>query len=241
MEQHLEPILDEVDGIVESRIRAVVEPKHFKYFDACQFKLKALWYLGERINKLDKQYREHVVSILADKTHTLHSTQSYFPFFEAVEFENLLNQGKAYLDCFAKAIGSTFGELPNNLTKLEKVLDQKKQNKNSAESVAASDLLTKIRSHKIHLEGIVIDPGSGKKSIRDLVSHRERASIHFRVFSSGLSKSALVRSDHTETVRLTSNSVPVISKDVWHHSRKLAKDSFPIIVKLLEGQRENRS
>jgi hypothetical protein len=235
LEDQLEPYWEELDGLVQEKIRPAVRATHFKYFDACRFKLKALWYINSRVEDLDLKYGCMVDSLLNQETSDRFvknddGSWSYFPFFEALEFENLLNQGKACLDCFSKAVGSTFGELPNNLSKLENVL-KSNEGKNHRRGTQVYKLLQKIAEARNRLDGIVLDPGNGKKSIRDLVSHREHASIHFRITQSQRrSPNALVKSDHPEIARLPNYRVTEISEMVWYHTRKLVEKSLPLLL-----------
>lgn len=237
--QDLEPYWDTIDGIIEEEIRSSIPSRHFKYFDACAFKLKAIWYLKCRVSDLDARYGKRVDKILAggnlDKLlRNPDGSWSYFPFFEALEFESLLAQGKACLDCFAKAIGSIFGELPKNISRLERLLNHKQRSGPTPRRTAASELLDHIRVARFRLGGVVIDPGTGRKSIRDLVSHREHASIHFRVTRSGRSAAALVRSDHPEIVRLPNYRVTEISTRVWYHTRTLVENSLQTATRLIQ-------
>jgi hypothetical protein len=235
LEDELEPYWEELDGLVQERIRSAVRPAHFKYFDACRHKLKALWYINSRVEDLDLQYGQLVDSFLNQETSDRFvknddGSWSYFPFFEAVEFENLLNQGKACLDCFSKAVGSTFGELPNNISKLEHVL-KSSEGKNDGRGKQAYKLLQKIAQARTRLDGIVLDPGRGKKSIRDLVSHREHASIYFRITQpQRRSLHALVKHDHPEIARLQNYRVTEISETVWYHTKKLVEKSLPLLL-----------
>lgn len=235
LQDQLEPYWEELDGLVQEKIRSAVKAAHFKYFDACRFKLKALWYINSRVEELDLKYGQLVDSFLDQETFdqfvkSKDGSWSYFPFFEAVEFENLLNQGKACLDCFSKAVGSTFDELPNNVSKLEGVL-KSNEGKNHRRSRQAHKLLQKIAEARSRLGGIVLDPGNGKKSIRDLVSHREHAAIHFRISPpQGRSPNALVKSDHPEIARLQNYRVTEISERVWYYTRKLVVESLPLLL-----------
>ena len=227
LEDQLEPYWEELDGLVLEKIRSAVRAAHFKHFDACRLKLKALWYINSRVEDLDLKYGRLVDSFLNQETFDRFAKNndgswSYFPFFEALEFENLLNQSKACLDCFSKAVGSTFGELPNNVSKLEHVL----RSNNGKNRI---NLLQKIAEARNHLDGIVLSPGNGKKSIRDLVSHREHASIHFRITQSR-SRNALVKSDHPELTRLLDYRVTEISERVWYHTKKLVEESLPLLL-----------
>lgn len=228
LEDQLEPYWEELDGLVLEKIRSAVRAAHFKHFDACRLKLKALWYINSRVEDLDLKYGRLVDSFLNQETFDRFAKNndgswSYFPFFEALEFENLLNQSKACLDCFSKAVGSTFGELPNNVSKLEHVL----RSNNGKNRI---NLLQKIAEARNHLDGIVLNPGNGKKSIRDLVSHREHASIHFRIIQSQRSRNALVKSDHPELTRLLDYRVTEISERVWYHTKKLVEESLPLLL-----------
>ena len=235
LEDELEPYWEEFDGLVQERIRSAVRAAHFKYFDACRLKLKALWYINSRVEDLDLKYGQLVDSFLTQETSDRFvknddGSWSYFPFFEALEFENLLNQGKACLDCFSKAVGCTFGELPNNISKLENVL-KSREGKNDRRGKQAYKLLQKIAQARNSLDGIILDPGKNKKSIRDLVSHREHASIYFRITQSQQrSPNALVRHDHPEIARLRNYRVTEISETVWYHTKKLVEESLPLLL-----------
>lgn len=235
LQDKLEPYWEEVDGLIEQAMHSVVPSKYFKYFEACRFKLKALWYLMSRVSELDERYGQLVDGFITARNFTRFTPNddgswSYFPYFEALEFENLLSQGKACLDCFAKAVGSAFGNLPNNLSGLVAILRQKEKRVTGR---VASDLLDKIATAEGRLKGVVLDPDrQGKKSIRDLISHRERATIHFRINKSGRTAFALVRSDHPELVRLPNYRVTELSSRVWYHTHKLIAESFPIVFKL---------
>lgn len=235
-EDELEPYWEEIDGLVQDQIRSSVRTAHFKYFEACRFKLKALWYINSRVEALDLQYGRLVDSFLTRETFDRFvknddGSWSYFPFFEAVEFEHLLNQGKACLDCFSKAVGSTFDEGPNNLSKLISILLKVKDGKNHKRGPQVHKLLQNISDARDQLEGIVLDPGNGKKSLRDLMSHREHASIYFSITQSyKRSPTALVKRDHPEIKRMQDYSVIEISETVWFHTRKLVVESLPLLL-----------
>ena len=143
--------------------------------------------------------------------------RSVFSLFEAVEFENLLTQGKACLDIFSKAIGSLYchGGLPRNLKSLVKILESKSDGK-------VSKLLEFIY-HERKLHGVIIDPISKerKKSLRDLIIHYERADIFFTVRKDDtthefiLSSGALVNMRHPEIAKLSNYLVTEIANKVW--------------------------
>lgn len=239
LQDKLEPYWEDVDGLIEQAMQPIVPHKCFKYFEACRFKLKSLWYLTSRVSELDEEYGQLLDRFLAAGNFTRFTpnddgSSSYFPYFEALEFENLLSQGKACLDCFAKAVGSTFGNLPNNVSSLVTVL---RQEKGRAVGGVASELLNKIATAESRLKGVVLDPGrEGKTSIRDLISHRERAMIHFRINKAGRTAFALVRSDHPGLVRLPNYRVTELSNRVWYHTHRLIAESFPIVLKLWQGR-----
>jgi hypothetical protein len=158
----LEPHYDNLDQIVEDIIRPVVPTKRFKYFEACRFKLKAIYYIQNKIESLDSQYKKYLSLCIAENNlHKLRLSGDkeryfYIPFYEALEFENLLSQGKACLDCFSKAIGSIYNESPNNIDKLINVLELKPKNHKI-------DKLLSFIKESYKLNGVIIDPKSNKK------------------------------------------------------------------------------
>jgi hypothetical protein len=199
----------------------VIPTKRFKYFEACRFKLKAIYYIQNKIESLDSRYKKflsfcigesalHKLTLSGDK-----ECYFYVPFYEALEFENLLSQGKACLDCFSKAIGSIYKESPNNIDKLLNVLKSKPKNHKI-------DKLMSFIKESYRLKGVIIDPNSNvKKSIRDLISHRERIDIFFSIRledSTGkyvLSNGALLNMRHPEISRFPNYLVTEISAKVW--------------------------
>jgi len=68
LEDQLEPYWEDLDGFVQEQIRSAVRPAHFKYFDACRFKLKALRYINSRVEDLDLKYGRLVDSLLNQET-----------------------------------------------------------------------------------------------------------------------------------------------------------------------------
>lgn len=114
------------------------------------------------------------------------------------------------------------------------------QSRDQAVAGLASDLLKNIATAERRLKGIVLDPGrQGKKSIRDLIAHREHASIHFRINKAGPTKFALVRRDHPELIRLPTYRVTELSDRVWYDTHRLIAECFPIVVKRWEIKRRS--
>jgi hypothetical protein len=217
----LEPHYDNLDHIVGNIIRPLIPMKKFKYFEACRFKLKAIYYIQNKIESLDSQYKKFLSLFITENAlHKLSLTGDedcyfYVPFYEALEFENLLSQGKACLDCFSKAIGSIYNESPNNIDRLLNILKSKPKNHKI-------DKLLSFIKKSDRLNGVIIDPKSNeKKSIRDLISHRERIDIFFRIrldHNTGkyvLSNGALLNMRHPEISRFPNYLVTEISAKVW--------------------------
>jgi len=229
----LEPYWEAVDGLIDENVRPIVEPTHFGHFEGCQVKMKALWYLRSRVEELDAEYGRVVDALRSggDLSHLPRSQDGarlYFPFFEAVEFENLLIQAKACLDCFSLAVGRVFQNRSGNLAALMNVLRKA--------GPRGGELLRHTESAEARLTGIVLDPGGKKKSIRDLIAHRERAFIHFRVGAYGRSDHALLAFDHPLTARLPNNNVTVVANEVWYATRTLVSESLPLVLRLLREQ-----
>ena len=236
---NLEPHYQNLDHIVDYLIRPVVSERKFKYLDACRFKIKAIWYVKNRIENLDTQYKE-LLSLCISKNALNKLSLSknedlgegyycYVPFYEAVEFENLLSQGKACLDCFSKAIGSVYGESPNNVDKLLKVLKSKPRD-------PRIDKLLSFIQKSYRLQGVIIDPKiHKKKSIRDLIAHRERIDIFFTIRTdpeSGkytLSDGALLNMRHSSICRVPNYLVKRIANKVWFVLSGIIKNCFEVL------------
>jgi hypothetical protein len=221
IKDNLEPYYDNLDHIIEDFVRPAVSERSFRYFEASLFKIKAIWYIQRRIETLDNQYGQFItLRISKNALDKLCLTGNmdcyfYFPFFEALEFENLLFQGKACLDCFSKAIGSIYGESPNNINKLINVLKSKRK------TPKINELLTVIQKTQ-RLHGVIIHPILKKKvSIRDLITHRERINIFFTIRMDQdsnrytLSKGALLNMRHPEISKIPNYLVTEISSKVW--------------------------
>jgi hypothetical protein len=235
---NLEPHYDHLDHIVEDIIRPIVPNGKFKYFEACRLKMKYIWYIQNRITNLDAEYREFLsLSISENALDKLSLTKNkdwgqdyylYFPFFEAMEFENLLAQGKACLDIFSKAIGSVYGESPNNIDKLLNILKSKPKNPK------LDRLLNFIRETQ-RLHGVIIDPKTNKKtSIRDIITHRERIDIFFTIrldHKSGkyiLSNGALLNMRHPAIYRFPNYLITEISAKVWFLLLGIIENCFKV-------------
>jgi hypothetical protein len=230
----LEPPYNNLDHIIEDIIRPMISVEKFKYFEACRFKMKAIYYIQKKVETLDSQYRKFLsLCIAKDALHKLSLTASkdcyfYVPFYEAFEFENLLSQGKACLDCFSKAIGSMYNESPNNIDKLVNVLKLKPKNHKI-------DKLLRFIRESYRLNGVLIDPMSkGKKSIRDIISHRERIDIFFSIRldrNTGkyvLSDGALLNMRHPEISQFPNYFVTVISAKVWYLLLGIIENCFKV-------------
>lgn len=201
-----EPYYDNLDHIVEEIIIPSVSEGIAKYYECCRFKLKSVWYTERRVQEWDDKYRSGLLECISSRelghlrltemSRKGNKAKCYFPFYEAMEFENLLSLGKSCLDCFSKALGSMYEQkAPNNISKLITVLET---NSNQPKAVELLDVVKNLN----RLLGVVIDPKAGKKSIRDLINHRERVDIFFTIREIDgdytLSEGALLNMDHPE-------------------------------------------
>jgi hypothetical protein len=236
----LEPHYDELDVLVDKIVNSgKVSASQSKYFEACRFKVKVLWYISQKIESLDRQYREHISAYtgsedLSDlKLHKIEDRQSdfyiYYPFFEALEFENLLSQGKSCLDCFAKAVGSLYRESPNNIDTLSRVLRENHLDETTKQLLDFID-----ESKRLH--GVIIDPNKGgKKSIRDLIAHRERIDIFFVIRKdaagkiASISEGALLNMRHCEFMRFPNYLVRDVSSKVWFLALGIVQNCFKVL------------
>lgn len=227
----------EIDGVVEDVIKHIVSPGKFKFFAACKFKAKVLIFSKWEIDKWDLKYKRFVSLCIKEKNFKYfekippyapyRSSSYYFPPFEAMEFENLLFQGKACLDCFAKAIGSLFVKgPPNNIDDLAKLLSAK-ANKN-----ARASAVLKVIEMKEKLRGVILDPhGKNKKSIRNLITHYERIPVGFPIFTDKkgkmtTSQGAQIIMRHPEMGHLYNYSAVIIAGNVWYYTTEILKRSF---------------
>jgi hypothetical protein len=235
----LEPYFDNLDYIVNDMIKAKVRGYQFKVFDACRFKVKYVWYIQKRIEELDKQYRQFLLLCIAKNSiENLSLTQIeefgadyffYFPLFEGIEFKNLLAQGKACLDLFAKGIGSIYRPdlRPKNLMNLIKILKRK-----SGDQKVDRILRYIYFEHKI--QGVVVDPvDEGQKTLRDLVLHSGRTDIFFSIRRDekgnfNLSKGALVNMRSPQTSTLSNYLVTEIAAKVLFLLLSIIENCFKI-------------
>jgi hypothetical protein len=239
LKDQLEPYFDNLDHIVNDMVKPKVRGHQFKLFDACRFKIKYVWYIQKRVEELDKQYKEFLLLCIArNSIEKLSLTQneefgaeyfSYYPFFEAIEFKNLLAQGKACLDLFAKGIGSIYrpDRLPKNLLDLIKILKRK----SGDERV---DRILRYIYYEYKLRGVVIDPvDEGQKTLRDLVVYYGRADIFFSIRRDGkgrynLSKGALVNMRNPQISMLSNYLVTEIAAKVWFLLLGIIENCFKI-------------
>ncbi|MCJ7547477.1 MAG: hypothetical protein MUP30_11745 [Deltaproteobacteria bacterium] len=236
MRDELEPFYDHFDSIVEDCIRPKVTSGQFKYFEACRFKLKSISYIKRHIEELDNKYKKFLSLCISqgslDKL-TLRFDETwgegyslYFPFFEALEFENLLAQGKACLDCFSKAIGSFYHESPNNITKLINILKKRPRD-------AKIEKILNIIQNKQRLNGVIINPNTERKnSLRDLITHRERVDLFFTIRMDhdkgeyALSHGALVNMRHPAIKKLQNYRVTEISSNMYFYLLNIIENCF---------------
>ena len=239
LKDQLEPYFDNLDHIVNELIRPKVRDNRFKLFDACRFKIKYIWYIQKRVEELDNQYKEFLLlSIAQNSIEKLSLTQSkefgveylfYFPFFEAMEFKNLLAQGKACLDLFAKVIGSIYrpGDPPKNLKNLIKILKQKSGDQRA-------DRILKYIYYEHKLRDVVIDPvEGGQQTLRDLAVHYGRPDIFFSIRRDekgryNLSKGALVNMRNSQMSMLPNYLVTEIAAKVWLLLSGIIENCFKI-------------
>ena len=239
LKDQLEPYFDNLDHIVNDILQPKVGGHQFKLFDACRLKIKYIWYIQKRVEELDNQYKEFLLlCINKNSIAKLSLTQNkefgaeyffYFPFFEAIEFKNLLTQGKACLDLFAKGIGSIYrpGGLPKNLKNLIKILKQKSGDRRV-------DRILKYIYYEHKLRGVVIDPvDEGQETLRDLVVHYGRADIFFSIKGDekgryNLSKGALVNMRNPQISMLSNYLVTEIAAKVWFLLLGIIENCFKI-------------
>lgn len=231
---NLEPHYDNLDHIIENIIRPAVSDGKFKYFEACRFKIKSIWYIERKIETLDDQYKKFLSLCISEnalyklKLSGDKDCYFYFPFYEALEFENLLSHGKSCLDCFSKAIGSVYDESPNNIKSLINVLKSKPRNDRI-------DKLLSFIEEAERLHGVIVDPKTnGKKSLRDLINHRERVDIFFNLRMDqdtgkyALSKGALLNMKHPEIIKFPNYLVTEISTKIWFLLLGIIENCFKI-------------
>jgi hypothetical protein len=224
----------EIDGLVEGSVRKELTPRQFKYAEACRFKAKSLIYVRGRIEELDQNYYQLVHELLNSKDSRDRDLfepserpgqRKFRPFGEVLEFEHLLVQGKACLDCLAKVIGAPYKQSPSNLEALQKVLGQ-------SQDPRARRVLESICCYAGHLKGLTLDPGKpGKKSLRDLITHRELLPIFFIMQenangNTSVYKPARLDMNHREVeiVKLESPGVPALAVQVQYYTQKIFEE-----------------
>lgn len=252
LRDRLEPFWEDVDGLVDGELKAVLPPEQYLRFDACRTKMKALWYRRSRVAELDEQYG-HVVDDLRSQRSAVDrlprngdGSRSYRPFSEAMEFEDLLDQAKACLDTFSLGVGmvsrgsTSLADVPSNLSALANALRQRRK-----AGQAVADLLSRIEQAEGRLKGLVLDPGDKgqtnpdrrKKSLRDLIAHREGACIEFRISEGGRSAGALLR-DHPQIVRQSNRRVTAIADEIWHQTSSLVREALPHVLRMAQERRQ---
>lgn len=240
LKDKLEPHYDNLDHIVDDIIRYKVSVNQFKLFDTTRFKLKSIWYILRRIEDLDDKYKNLLSTYIAKgMLSELSLTKNdnwgedynlYFPFFEAIEFENLLYQGKACLDCFSKALSSVI-----NTDSMSRNLKTLKNNLQSKSGDPKIKRMLEIIEHGNRLHGVVIDPiGEEKKSLRDLITHYEKVDIFFAIRKNVpddkyiLSEGALVNMKHGRLPKFPNYRVTDIANKIRFLVRGIVENCFKI-------------
>lgn len=234
----------EIDGVIDDVIKRLISPGQFKYFAACKFKAKALTYINFEIKRWDEKYKKFVDLCIREKSLKYFEeapsqasyAYCYFPPFEAMEFESLLFQGKACLDCFAKAIGSLFERNPpRKFDSLETVLSS-----HAKTNQRALKILSIVKKNESRLRGTVLNPiqpknlkpkKPEKKSIRDLITHYERIPIILPIFKDKkgkmtTSRGAQIIMRHPQMVLLYNYSAVTIAGNVWYYTLEMLKKSL---------------
>ena len=166
LQSELEPFQSDIDFLVKDVIKLKVSAGQYKYYNACIVRVTALYYLMNKIEEWDAKYKEYLnLHITQNSVQSLNLSHKkewdenylfYYPFYEAIEFENLLSQGKSCLDCFSQAIGSIYKESPNDIDGLINVL---KNNHLNSTTKKILDLI----EEKERLSGIIVDPKKNRK------------------------------------------------------------------------------
>jgi hypothetical protein len=222
LKDRLEPSYQDLDYIIDAHVRPAVSDDRFRYFEACGFKAKAIGHINRRVEQLDADYTNLLSLCVAEmRFHELslkpyEGGYRYVPFYEALEFENLLSEGRALLDCFARAMGSVYGESPTTIDKLVRVLSARR------ESDKAGRVVDLLREAQKRLGGVVTDPGSReKRGMTDLVGHGERVDIFFTILPNretgryAVSHGALLNIRHAGATRFPHHRVVTIADKIW--------------------------
>ncbi len=222
LKERLEPAYQDLDYIIDTHIRPAVSAEQFTYFATCGFRAKALSDINTKVQELDAAYTNLLSRSLAEDRFQelplkkVDDGYRYVPFYEALEFENLLGQAKALLDCFARAMGGLWGMSPAGIDKLIRVLSAQRG------SDTAGRVLDLLREASKRLNGVVTDAGSReKKGIADLIAHGERADIFFTLVPEretgqyAISHGALLSVRHADSARFSQHRVVTVAEKVW--------------------------
>jgi len=231
----------EVDGVYEERIMPSLSIAQKRYFHSSLTKLKNIWYIHNNIEELDTKYlkfinycigRQDFRSAYFTKAET-YSPYIYilYPHFEAIEFENILSQGKSCMDCFSRAIGSLFKNEAKNIDKLKIVLEGI-----SNEGNKAATILKVIQAEENNLRGLTLATKKENKiSVRDLINHWQKAPIHFYIYKDKEARysttSGAVLDMHHPRIELMSNYlVKNIATNIWYYSLKVISNTFKVLI-----------
>jgi len=229
-----------IDGIFEEKIKPNLSDSQAKYFYSTTIKFKHLWQITKKIEKLDEQYL-NFVNFCIEKNEfrpqhytkaTTNSSYFYFlyPFYEAIEFENMLFHGKACLDCFSLAIGSLFKQNTQKLDSLLNALTSLANNNHMA-----SKILNCIKTEETSLRGLTLDPKKeGEKSVRDLISHWQKAPIQFQIYKNkngefSTTSGAILDMDHPNISLKSNYLVKNIASNIWYYTLNIISNSFGYI------------
>jgi hypothetical protein len=238
------------------KIKKIVTPGQYKFFDSCRKKLSSIWYiydkrikvlnskyteLGEQLLKLSKGQIETKPFIyqIDEENKSKHyyeffdeSEYYYEAFLEAIEVENLFFHAKACADVFAKAVGSIFVKegAPNNVKKLIKLLEEVKGEK----KYKAQRILKEINKNKRYLRGVIFPPeqeNKEQKSLRDLAIHRESMYVYFKIRLPGTKYDTGVFGGFIDTrgVLVQNFGVLDISGKLWVGLKNMIVKSFDIL------------
>jgi hypothetical protein len=240
----------ETDIVFEEKIMPSLSEHQIKYFQSALIKLKNLWYIHNKIDELDDRYLEFInFCITRQEFRTAYFKKAeqdspyiyiLYPHFEAIEFENILSQGKSCLDCFSRAVGSLFENEANNIDKLKNVLEDF-----SHKDPKAAAILNVIQSEEKKLRGITLRPNKeNKKSLRDIINHRQKAPISFYIYKGkegeySTTSGAILDMHHPHIELMENYLVKIIATRIWYYSLKMVSDTFRELI-VFQGTRDDK-
>lgn len=245
LKEELFPFWSRVDTLVEKKLKQILAPGQYRYFDSCRKKLNSIWYIFKRISELDSKYVKLGEELLRSPEAELKQNVYLQPvgeheyrfeaYWEASEIEHLFFQAKACADVFAKAVGSVFGkDLPKNVPKLIKILERVRA---ADKKDTAKRILIEIDDNKQYLRGIILPPeqlNKSQKSLRDISTHYERLNVYFRIRLPGGNGKAGVFGGFIDTrgVLLQNFKAINVSRNLWFGLNRMIERSFAILAKV---------